>query len=104
MVSLSSFKKLRISAPAKADLTGIGDYTRRQWGAAQKQKYLDQIRDKFKALLETPGLGPPRDDISEGLRSCPVGKHLIFYRTTDAELLIIRVLHESMDVEAWIAD
>ena len=50
---------------------------------------LRKIRVKFKALLETPGLGPPRDDITEGLRLCPVGKHQILYRDTDAELQII---------------
>jgi len=101
---LSSFKKLHISDPAKTDLVQIGDYTRREWGTAQKRKYLGRIRDIFKALMQTPGLGAPRDDINPGLRAHPVGKHIIFYRKAKAELEIVRVLHENMDVSPLRAD
>ena len=89
-------KKLRVSDPAKRDLKRIGEYTRRQWGAVQKRKYLGQIKDTFKAIRDTPGLGAPRDDIETGLRAHPVQKHVIFYRETKIELVIVRVLHESM--------
>ncbi len=75
----------------------MGEYTRREWGAAQKRKYLGQIKGTFKALRDTPGLGAPRDDINKGLCAHPVRKHVIFYRETKNELVIVRVLHESMD-------
>ena len=94
---MPSSRKLRISGPAKRDLERIGEYTRAKWGAAQKRKYLGQIKDGLKALRDTPGIGTRRDDIHEGLRAHPVGKHVIFYRETKTELTIIRVLHESMN-------
>jgi toxin ParE1/3/4 len=94
---LPSSKKLLISGPATRDLERIGDYTRAEWGAAQKRKYLGQIKDGFKALRDTPGVGARRDDIDKGLRAHPVRRHIIFYRETKAELTIIRVLHESMN-------
>ena len=75
----------------------IGDYTRREWGAAQRRKYLGHIRDAFRALRDTPGMGAPRDDIGAGLRAHPVQRHVIFYRETKTEVLIVRVLHASMD-------
>ncbi len=96
-------KKLRISGPAKTDLQRIGDYTRREWGAAQKRKYLGQIKDTFKAIRDTPGLGTPRDEIDKGLRTYPVRRHVIFYRETKNELLIVRVLHASMDPERHLS-
>ncbi len=96
---MPSSKKLRISGPAKRDLIGIGDYTRREWGAAQRRKYLGQIKDGFKTLRDTPGIGVRRDDIHKGLRAHPVRKHVIFYRETKTKLTIVRVLHESMNVE-----
>ena len=92
-------RSLRVSAPAKDDLGPIGASTRRKWGAAQKRKYLGQIRDGFKAIRDTPGLGAPRGIIGKGLRAHPVGKHVIFYRETKNELVIIRVFHETMDPE-----
>ncbi len=96
---MPNFRLLRVSDPAKDDLGRIGAYTRREWGAHQKRKYLGQIRDSFKAIRDTPGLGTPRDNIGMGLRAHRVGKHVIFYRETKNELVIVRVLHESMDPE-----
>ena len=94
---MPSSKKLRISGPAKLDLGRIGEYTRREWRAAQKRKYLGQLKDGFKAVRDTPGIGTRRDDIHTGLRAHPVRKHVIFYRETKTELTIVRVLHESMN-------
>ncbi len=94
---MPNFKKLHISGPAKKDLERIGDYTGREWGVAQKRKYLGQIKDTFKAIRDTPGLGSPRDDIDKDLRAHPVRKHIIFYRQTKNLLVVVRVLHESMD-------
>ena len=92
-------KKLRISGPAKRDLERIGEFTRAEWGAAPKRKYLGHIKDGFKAVRDTPGIGTRRDDIHRGLCAHPVRKHVIFYRDTKTELTIVRVLHESMSPE-----
>lgn len=92
-------RKLRFSGPARRDLERIGEYTRAKWGAAQKRKYLGQIKEGFRALRDTPGIGIRRDDIARGLRTHPVGKHVIFYRETKTELTVVRVVHESMNPE-----
>ena len=90
-------KRRRVSGPAKRDLADIGAYALREWGAAQKKKYLGQIRERFAALRETPGVGAARDEIADGLRSYRAGRHVIYYRETGSELVVLRVLHESMD-------
>ncbi len=53
----------------------------------------------FKAVRDTPGIGTRRDDIRTGLRAQSVQKHVIFYRETKSELVIVRVLHQSMNPE-----
>ena len=53
----------------------------------------------FKAVRDTPGIGIRRDDIGTGLRAQSVQKHVIFYRETKTELVIVRVLHERMNPE-----
>jgi len=102
MLSLPTSKRLRISDPARADLTAIGKYSEREWGIAQKKKYLDCIKQCLKSLAQNPALGMHRDDIHQGLRSHPVERHLIFYRESVNEIVIIRVLHQSMDVERHV--
>ncbi len=96
---MPSSKKLRISGPARHDLERIGEYTGAEWGAAQRRKYLGQIKDGFKAVRDAPGIGTRRDDIGTGLRAQSVQKHVIFYRVTKSEVMIVRVLHESMNPE-----
>ncbi len=90
-------RKLRVSGPALRDLERIGDNTLAEWGAAQRRNYLGHLKDGFKALRDTPGIGARRDDIHEGLRAHPVGKHIVFYRETKAVLTVVRVLHQSMN-------
>ncbi len=90
-------RKLRLSGPAERDLRNIGDYTRREWGAAQRRKYLRRIRDRLEELRDMPGIGAPRGDIAAGLRAHPVEKHIVFYRESKTAVTIVRVLHQSMD-------
>lgn len=89
-------KRLRISDPARKDLESIAEYTKREWGVAQKRKYLSQIKDAFKTILDAPGIGVPRDDITDGLRAHPIRKHMVFFRVTRNEVAVVRVLHERM--------
>ena len=91
-------RKLRLSDPAKGDLSQIAEHTGREWGVAQKRKYLRRIRDGLRALRDTPGIGALRDDIAPGLRAHPIGSHVVFYRETGATVVIVRVLHQRMDV------
>jgi toxin ParE1/3/4 len=49
-------------------------------------------------------LGVARNDIKTGYRSLSVGRHVIFYRTTNDRLEIIRVLRERMDLHRHLTD
>jgi len=95
-------RKLHISNTVRNDLRLIGEYTQHVWGSEQKKKYLGQIKNSFKTMCKTPGLGRLRDDIDMGLFSCSVQKHIIFYRETKSELFVIRILHERMDLARTI--
>lgn len=44
-------------------------------------------------------MGRARDEISPGLRSFPAGSHVIYYRVSDTELIVTRIVHGSRDVE-----
>ena len=48
-------------------------------------------------------MGRARDeDLRSGLRSFPVGEYVIIYRILDEDILILRVLHGSRDIEALL--
>lgn len=90
--------RLVVARLARRDLQAIARYSEKEWGAARKAQYMAAIREKFSLLLQRPAIGAPRHDIAPGYRSHPVGRHLIFYRVEDKSVVIVRVLHQRMDV------
>lgn len=91
-------KRLVVAAAARADLAAIARHTEERWGAAQKARYLGLLHNGFSELARNPELGAARGDIKPALRGLPVGRHVVFYRTTGDSVEILRVLHGAMDV------
>jgi toxin ParE1/3/4 len=87
---------LRLSARARSDLVGIGEYTLRTWGEPQATRYLKKIEDCMERLAESPMLGRPCNEIVPGLRRIEEGRHVIFYRPMGDRVVVSRILHRSM--------
>ncbi len=86
-----------LTQAAKADLKEIGRYTKREWGVAQRDKYLAMLDECFHTLAAHPFRGTDCGDIREGYRKYGAGSHVIFYRQVAAAVEIVRILHGSMD-------
>jgi len=65
---------------ARSDLSEIWDYIAAD-NETLADAFVDLIDQKFQALAGHPNLGRSRDELEEGLRSFPVGKYVIFYRS-----------------------
>ena len=89
---------LTFSPAAVADIGAIWDYTAETWGEDQADRYLDDIHNACIALAGGERAGR-RVDVREGYLKYPVGRHLIFFRQDGPRIVVIRVLHQSMDVE-----
>ena len=61
--------------------------------------FYDRLKSVFATLVANPRAGRERTDISEGLRSFPVGNYLIFYRVWAREVAITRVIHGARDLD-----
>ena len=68
------------------------------WDVAER--YLRAVSATVSRLAETPGLGRPTrfsNPVLRGLRCFPAerpfNKHLIFYRSDESELHLVRVVH-----------
>lgn len=84
---------------AKADLKEIGRYTKREWGLAQRDKYLAMLDECFHVFASDPLKGRDCSDLREGYRKYNAGSHVIFYRQIAASVEIVRILHSRMDTE-----
>jgi toxin ParE1/3/4 len=87
-----------LSPAALADLGEIWDYTARNWGEDQADRYVLAIREACEALAAGRRHGLAIDEIRAGYRKLAVGSHFLFYRLSDAGLVVVRILHQRMDV------
>lgn len=89
---------------AETDLEKIWLYTVKTWGIEQANFYIDEIDDVFRLLAEQPLLCRAREELSPPVRIHHHAKHLIVYAEAEQSIDIIRILHESMDIEAQLSE
>ena len=91
----------RRSPQADSDLDSIWHYVASKSGSFQiADRLIDSITDRFFLLASHPNIGRARDrDLRPGLRSFPVGEYVIIYRLDEADVLILRVLRGSRNIE-----
>lgn len=87
----------RLSPHAEADLEEIWLYTFNRWSLEQADSYQATLVKAFEGLVSGVKVGRPAE-IRRGYFKYPVGSHMVFYRSSDEFIDIIRVLHQRMDV------
>jgi toxin ParE1/3/4 len=95
-------RKLRFSQLAEDDMLGIAEYSLRQWGEAQAARYLAQLAGCCRRVADYPLIGRACPRILSGLRRIEQGSHVVFFLVEDGDVLIVRVLHKSMQPERWM--
>lgn len=89
-----------LTSAARKDIIEIGRFTSEKWGKRQRDKYLKQLDDTFRLLARKPEIGREAENIKPGYKKFSQGRHTIFYRSgTESRIVVIRILHNSMDVE-----
>ncbi|BBE34273.1 toxin ParE1 [Sphingosinicella microcystinivorans] len=88
----------RLTPRAEADLEDIFAYTVQRWSVMQAEDYHAGLMAGLERLGEGKRSGRPVE-ILGGYLKYVVGSHLVFYRETEADIVIVRILHQRMDVE-----
>lgn len=92
-------RRLQFTPAAIEDLDSIWAYTVEQWGKAQAVRYVRDLQATCKALAEGRQSGRSAEDIRTGYLKAACGAHILFYRVTAEALVVVRILHQRMDVE-----
>ena len=90
--------KYQLSDPAEADIDEIlvhiaGD------NIDAALVLFDKFVDCFEMLAKWNESGRRRSELTDGLRSFPIGSYLIFYEIRELDIFIVRVLHGARDIE-----
>ncbi len=87
----------RLSKESENDIVSIYEYGIEEFGVLQAQNYLLGMHDLFQTLTKSPSIGRDASEFSRSLKRFTYKSHMVFYLNSDSDLLIIRVLHHSMD-------
>ncbi len=96
--------KLHIARLALLDLQEIRSSSRAHWGARLTRDYLRGVDATMRRIAKRPLQFASLDDLPR-YRKARAGQHLIYYIFEDgeAEVRIVRVLHERMDAERHLS-
>ena len=92
----------RLTSRAEADLAGIADYTIETFGIEQARRYRDGFETCFENLAQNPRLGRSAERLTPGLRRFEHRSHVVFYVEDEDGVLIVRILHASMDAPSHL--
>ena len=84
---------------AITDLEEIGDYIARD-NPRRAASFVAELRRQCVKLTRSPEGYRLRPELGDGIRSCAYGNYVIFFMIQADALLIVRILHGSMDIEA----
>ncbi|MBV6622999.1 MAG: type II toxin-antitoxin system RelE/ParE family toxin [Rivularia sp. (in: Bacteria)] len=89
----------KLSYKAEQDLEDIWVYIAQQ-NQLVADKQIAQILNRFPMLAQFPDIGKTRDNLLQGLKSFPIKLYIIYYLKITDGVEVVRVLHQSRDVEA----
>jgi len=85
---------------AENDLEEIWRYTAKNWGTTQAIDYTHKLEQVFSVLANNPLMCRERFEFDPPARIHHHASHLIVYLVTNNDhIKIIRILHESMDID-----
>lgn len=96
-------KEPLITAQAEADLEETWEYVA-HGGAAKADRFIDRLLKQAGIHAQFPLTGRSREDLAPGLRSFVVKPFVVFFRSKDETIEIIRVLHGRRDVDTIMKD
>jgi toxin ParE1/3/4 len=96
-------RRIVIGPSAQTDARGIWRHTKGEHGPDAADAYLRDLDQAMRLVGEFPDIGSDCSDVRRGYRRIRSGSHLIYYIATEAEIYVVRILHERQDANANLA-
>ena len=97
MTNLGKSKAFQLKPKAQQDLENIYEYSVQEFGQNRAIQYIRDLNAAFIKVTNLPSLGQDYGFVRQDILAYRVVSHIIFYRVSAAGIIIIRVLHQSMD-------
>lgn len=95
----------RLAPQAEADLEDVAFYLFVQTGSLEiADRLIQSVTERFDLLAAHPRAGRSREDLQRGVRGFPVGEYVVLYRVEGDDVVILRVVHGSRDLDALLRE
>lgn len=84
---------------AEQDIEAIGDYIA-QDNPNRAIIFTTELLNQCSKISASPKAFRLRPELGTNVRSCAYGNYVIFFQDDNREILIVRILHGSIDIEA----
>lgn len=95
---------LRLTWPARQDLTGLLAHSEQVWGEDQALDYEMAIVAAFDVVRRHPEIGEARPQHFAGGRIYPARRHIVYYRIDSIGIQVVRILHEPQSTKEQFDD
>ena len=96
--------ELVLTQRALRDVQAIFDYSAKRWGKSTADKYLDDIEAGLERLKAQPELLKSVPDSPPALTFYRINKHLVVCDARPEAIVVLTVVHASMDIPARLAE
>jgi len=93
-----------LTVEAQDDFEALRLYSQQEWGEEQEAIYSAAILQALGIIGENPAIGRPRREIANDLRAYVVRQHIIYYRTAESAVIVVRILHVRRDVRRGLGE
>jgi toxin ParE1/3/4 len=80
------------------------EYSTEQWGKKTAEKYLDDLEAGLERIRQQPDLLQPLPDLHPSLTFYRVNKHLFACDRQPESIIVLTVIHGSMDIPNRLAE
>lgn len=94
--------EIRFRRAAENDLEALHDYIAKD-SPERADAFIARIRERCFQLADFPELGPPRDDIRQGIRLLSVDCRAVIAYDIKSTVRILRVFYRGRHVEALLS-
>ena len=79
------------------DLDDIHEFVASRAGPRGARSFVARLNDHMTRIASTGHLGAPRDEVKPGLRLAVHGRFNIWFRVTDTEMFVLRIVRGARD-------
>jgi toxin ParE1/3/4 len=97
-------KICRFTVPASRDIETIIDYIANNRDFDAAERFLDKLNSICRTLVSFPSMGRKRNELAPNIRSFSVDDYLIFYRSIENGIEILRVVSGYRDLNALFSE